>query len=144
MAYWSFTEKILRGETIDVFNHGDMRRDFTYIDDIVEGVIRVLDKPATPDPAFDRLAPDAGSALVPHRLFNIGNSEPVALLHFIEILEAALGRPAIKRFLPMQDGDVPATYAETKRLAEWVGFAPKTSIESGIGRFVEWFRTYHD
>ncbi|MFZ2854794.1 MAG: NAD-dependent epimerase [Rhodocyclaceae bacterium] len=144
MAYWSFTEKILRGETIDVFNHGDMLRDFTYIDDIVEGVVRVLDKPATPDPAFDRLAPDAGSALGPHRLFNIGNSEPVALLHFIEILEAALGRPAIKRFLPMQDGDVPATYAETKRLAEWVGFAPKTSIESGVGRFVDWFRTYHD
>ncbi len=141
MAYWGFTEKILRGEAIDVFNHGDMLRDFTYIDDIVEGVIRVLDKPATPDPAFDPLRPDTGTARVPHRLFNIGNSEPVQLLHFITTLEAALGREAVKRFLPMQDGDVPATYADTRRLADWVGLPAKTSIETGIARFVDWYRT---
>jgi len=140
MAYWGFTEKILRGESIDVFNHGDMLRDFTYIDDIVDGVIRVLDKPATPDPAFDPLRPDAGTAQVPHRLFNIGNSEPVQLLHFITTLEAALGREAVKRFLPMQDGDVPATYADTRRLADWVGLPAKTSIETGIARFVDWYR----
>ena len=141
MAYWGFTEKILRGESIDIFNHGNMLRDFTYIDDIVEGVIRILDKPATPSPDFDPLQPDAGSAQVPHRLFNIGNSEPVALLHFINTLEAALGREAIKRFLPMQDGDVPATYADTRRLSDWVGLPSKTSIELGVARFVDWYRT---
>jgi UDP-glucuronate 4-epimerase len=143
MAYWGFAEKILRGEPIDVFNHGDMLRDFTYIDDIVEGVVRVLDKTATPDAAFDPLQPDAGSAQVPHRLFNIGNSEPVQLLHFITTLEAALGREAVKRFLPMQDGDVPATYADTHQLEAWTGFAPQTSIEDGVARFVTWFRSYY-
>jgi len=143
MAYWGFAEKILRGEAIDVFNHGDMLRDFTYIDDVVEGVLRVLDKPATPDPAFDPLLPDAGTAQVPHRLFNIGNSKPVQLLYFIATLEAALGREAVKRFLPMQDGDVPATYADTQRLAAWAGFAPRTSIEDGVERFIAWFRSYH-
>ena len=143
MAYWGFTERILRGEPIDVFNHGRMRRDFTYIDDIVEGVLRVLDKPATPDPDFDPLRPDAGSAQVAHRIFNIGNSEPVPLLHFIATLEAALGREAVKRFLPMQDGDVPATFADTQRLEAWAGFSPQTSIEDGMGRFVAWFRRYH-
>lgn len=141
MAYWGFAEKILRGETIDVFNHGNMLRDFTYIDDIVDGVIRVLDKPATSDPTYDPSKPDAGSAQVPHRLFNIGNSDPVQLLHFITTLEAALGREAVKRFLPMQDGDVPATYADTHRLAEWVGLPPKTSIEAGVARFVDWYRS---
>jgi UDP-glucuronate 4-epimerase len=140
MAYWGFAEKILRGEPIDVFNHGNMLRDFTYIDDIVDGVIRVLDKPATPDPAYDPSKPDAGSAQVPHRLFNIGNSDPVQLLHFITTLEAALGREAVKRFLPMQDGDVPATYADTRRLADWVGLPAKTSIEAGVARFVDWYR----
>ena len=144
MAYWGFTEKVLRGEAIDIFNHGNMMRDFTYIDDIVEGVIRVLDKPATPDPAFDPLKPDAGSAQVPHRLFNIGNSEPVQLLHFITTLEAALGREAVKRFLPMQDGDVPATYADTRRLADWVGLPAKTSIETGVARFVDWYRSEYE
>ena len=141
MAYWGFTEKILRGEPIDVFNHGNMLRDFTYIADIVDGVVRVLDKAATPDLTFDPLRPDAGTAQVPHRLFNIGNSEPVQLLHFITTLEAALGREAIKHFLPMQDGDVPATYADTRRLAAWVGLPPKTSIEAGVARFVDWYRT---
>ena len=142
MAYWSFTEKILAGQTIDVFNHGQMRRDFTYIDDIVEGVLRVLDKPATADPDYDPLRPTPATARVPHRVFNIGASEPVALLDFIETLEQALGRTADKRFLPMQDGDVPATYADTRRLEAWVGFAPKTPLATGIGRFVDWYRAY--
>lgn len=142
MAYWSFTEKILAGQTIDVFNHGQMRRDFTYIDDIVEGVIRVVDKPATVDAAFDPQRPDPGTARVPHRIFNIGASEPVQLLHFIATLEQALGKSADKRFLPMQDGDVPATYADTRRLDQWVGFAPKTSVEAGVARFVDWYRGY--
>ncbi|NJA89624.1 NAD-dependent epimerase [Rhodocyclus tenuis] len=142
MAYWSFTEKILAGQTIDVFNHGQMRRDFTYIDDIVEGVLRVLDKPATADADYDPLRPTPATARVPHRVFNIGASEPVALMDFIETLEAALGRSADKRFLPMQDGDVPATYADTRRLDAWVGFAPKTSLATGIGRFVDWYRAY--
>ena len=142
MAYWSFTEKILAGQTIDVFNHGLMRRDFTYIDDIVEGVVRVLDKPATADAAFDPMNPDAGTARVPHRVFNIGASEPVQLLDFIETLEKALGRSAQKRFLPMQDGDVPATYADVSRLQAWVGFAPQTTVEEGVMRFVDWYRSY--
>jgi len=142
MAYWSFTEKILAGQTIDVFNHGQMRRDFTYIDDIVEGVLRVLDKPATADADYDPLRPTPATARVPHRVFNIGASEPVALMDFIETLEAALGRSADKRFLPMQDGDVPATYADTRLLEAWVGFAPKTPLATGIGRFVDWYRAY--
>ena len=142
MAYWSFTEKILAGQTIDVFNHGRMRRDFTYVDDIVEGVVRVIDKPATADAGFDPMNPDAGTARVPHRVFNIGASEPVQLLDFIATLEKALGRTAEKRFLPMQDGDVPATYADVSRLQAWVGFAPKTSVEEGVARFVDWYRTY--
>ncbi len=139
MAYWGFTEKILRGEPIDVFNHGQMLRDFTYIDDITEGVIRVLDKPATPNPDFDPLQPDPGSAKVPFRIFNIGNNEPMKLMDFIATLEAALGRAAEKRFLPMQDGDVPATYADIGRLDAWVGFVPTTSVETGIARFVDWY-----
>jgi len=142
MAYWSFTEKILSGQTIEVFNHGQMRRDFTYVDDIVEGVLRVLDKPATADADYDPLRPTPATARVPHRVFNIGASEPVALLDFIETLEQALGRAADKRFLPMQDGDVPATYADTRRLEAWVGFAPKTPLATGIGRFVDWYRAY--
>lgn len=142
MAYWSFTEKILAGQTIDVFNHGLMRRDFTYIDDIVEGVVRVLDKPATADAAFDPMHPDAGTARVPHRVFNIGASEPVPLLDFIGTLEKALGRTAQKRFLPMQDGDVPATYADVSRLQSWVGFAPQIPVEEGVARFVDWYRSY--
>ena len=139
MAYWGFTEKILRGEPIEVFNHGQMLRDFTYIDDIAEGVIRVLDKPATPNPDFDPLNPDPGTAQVPFRVFNIGNNAPVPLMDFIATLEAALGRVADKKFLPMQDGDVPATYADTGRLAEWVGFSPTTSIAEGVTRFVDWY-----
>lgn len=133
MAYFSFTKAVLEGRPIDVFNHGDMKRDFTYIDDIVEGVLRVLDKPATPEAA--------GAA--PYRVFNIGNHDPVPLLDFIACIEQATGRTATKNLLPMQPGDVPATYASTEALRDWVGFAPSTPLAEGIGRFVRWYREYH-
>jgi UDP-glucuronate 4-epimerase len=133
MAYYSFTQKVLANQPIQVFNHGQMKRDFTYIDDIVEGVLRVMDKPATPE--------KPGAA--PYRIFNIGNHDPVPLLDFIGYLESALGCTAEKQFLPMQDGDVPATYASTEALREWVGFAPSTPLAEGIARFVTWYRDYH-
>jgi UDP-glucuronate 4-epimerase len=133
MAYFSFTKAVLEGRPIDVFNHGDMKRDFTYIDDIVEGVLRVLDKPATPEAA--------GAA--PYRVFNIGNHDPVPLLDFIGCIEQATGRSATKNLLPMQPGDVPATYASTEALRDWVGFAPSTPLAEGIERFVRWYREYH-
>jgi UDP-glucuronate 4-epimerase len=133
MAYFSFTRAVLEGRPIQVFNHGQMKRDFTYIDDIVEGVLRVLDKPATPQ--------NPGGP--PYRIFNIGNHDPVPLMDFIGCIEQALGREAVKEFLPMQDGDVPATYASTEALHRWVGFAPSTPLKDGIERFVRWYREYH-
>ena len=143
MAPMLFARAILAGEPIRVFNHGRMERDFTYIDDIVEGVIRCLDKPATADPGFDPLHPDPATAAAPHRLFNIGNAQPVPLLQFIALLEQALGRPAIRDLQPMQPGDVPATAADTTALAAWVGFRPSTPIEVGIARFAAWFLDFH-
>lgn len=143
MAPMLFARAILAGEPIQVFNEGRMERDFTYIDDIVEGVIRCLDKPATPDPRFDPLHPDPATAAAPHRVFNIGNARPIRLLHFIEVLEAALGRSAIKQLLPMQPGDVAATAADTSALHAWVGFQPATPIEAGVARFAAWYRAYH-
>jgi UDP-glucuronate 4-epimerase len=142
MAYWSFTEAILAGRPIDVFNQGAMRRDFTFIDDVVEGVVRVIDRPAEADPAFDPTAPDPARSRAPYRVYNIGNHQPVPLLEFIGTLERALGKSAEKRFLPMQDGDVVATYADTSELQAAVGFAPSTGLEEGIGRFVSWYREY--
>lgn len=143
MALFLFTKAILEGKPINVFNQGNMRRDFTYIDDIVEGVIRVLDKPAAPDPDFDPLMPDPGRGSVPYRVFNIGNQDPVPLMEFIGAIESALGKVAEKNFLPMQDGDVPATYADVSALDEWVGFAPSTPVQEGVRRFVEWYREYY-
>ena len=143
MAPMLFARAILAGEPIRVFNHGRMERDFTYIDDIVEGVIRCLDKPATADPGFDPLHPNPASAAAPHRLFNIGNAQPVPLLQFIALLEQALGRAAIMDLQPMQPGDVPATAADTTALAAWVGFRPSTPIEAGIERFAAWFKEFH-
>jgi UDP-glucuronate 4-epimerase len=143
MALFLFTQAILEGRPIDVFNHGQMQRDFTYVDDIVEGVIRVTDRIAEPDPAFDPLAPNPGTGRAPYRVFNIGNHQPVPLLDFIAAIEQALGRTAEKRLLPLQDGDVPATYADVDALKDWVGFAPATDIRTGIGRFVEWYRGYY-
>lgn len=143
MALFLFTKAILEGRPIDVFNHGHMQRDFTYVDDIVEGVIRVLDRPAAPDPAYDALNPDPGTSNGPYRVFNIGNHNPVPLLDFIAAIEDALGMKAEKNLLPLQDGDVPATYADVDALTAWTGFAPKTDIRTGIGRFVAWYREYY-
>jgi UDP-glucuronate 4-epimerase len=143
MALFLFTKAILEGRPIDVFNHGNMQRDFTYIDDIVEGVIRVSDKVATPEPGYRAEAPDPATSNVPFRVFNIGNHQPVPLMEFIGAIERALGRTAQRNLLPMQDGDVPATYADVQALADWVGFQPATSIEEGIARFVAWYREYY-
>ena len=142
MAPMLFARAILAGEPIKVFNHGKMQRDFTYIDDIVEGVLRCCDKPATANAAFDPLHPDPATAAAPHRVFNIGNSQPTELLRFIVVMEQALGREAIKDFQPMQPGDVVATAAETTALEQWVGFKPSTSIETGVDAFARWYRDY--
>jgi UDP-glucuronate 4-epimerase len=138
-----FTSAILEGRTIDVFNHGKMQRDFTYIDDIVEGVIRVLDQPAAADPSFDCSHPDPAGSYAPYRLYNIGNHTPIELMSFIETIEAAVGRPAKKNMLPMQNGDVLATYADTENLQRAVGFSPRTSIKEGVTNFVAWYKTYY-
>ncbi|MHB9117859.1 MAG: NAD-dependent epimerase [Burkholderiales bacterium] len=138
-----FTDAILAGRPIDVFNHGKMRRDFTYIDDIVEGVIRVLDRTSAPDPSFDTAQPDPSSSYAPYRLYNIGNHEPVELMAFIETIEDALGKKAQKNMLPMQDGDVLATYADVDSLRRAVGFEPKTPLSQGVAKFVAWYRDYY-
>jgi UDP-glucuronate 4-epimerase len=143
MALFKFTRAILAGEPIEIYNHGRMRRDFTYVDDIVEGVVRVLDRPAAPDPAWNGDHPDPGTAGAPYRLYNIGNNQPVELMEMIELLERALGRSAEKRFLPMQPGDVPATYADVDDLARDIGFQPATPLAEGIERFVAWYREYY-
>jgi UDP-glucuronate 4-epimerase len=143
MALFLFTRAILAGEPIKVFNHGDMRRDFTYIDDIVEGVVRVLDRVAPPNPSWDGADPDPGTSSAPYRLYNIGNNAPVELMDMIRAVESALGREAQKELLPMQPGDVPATYADLQDLIDDVDFKPATPIEVGIQRFVDWYREYY-
>ena len=143
MALFLFTKAILEGRPIDVFNHGLMRRDFTFIDDIVEGVIRKSDHTALPNAAWDSDRPDPATSKAPYRIYNIGNNNPVELMHLIATLETALGRTAEKNMLPMQMGDVPATYADVEALEQDVGFAPKTSIETGVERFVAWYRAYY-
>jgi len=143
MALFLFTRAILEGRPIDVFNHGNMVRDFTYIDDIVEGVVRVLDRPAEASPTFDPARPDPGTSNAPYRVFNIGNSQPTPLNDYIEALEAALERKAERNYLPMQPGDVPATSANTDELDAWVGFKPSTQVPEGVRRFVGWYREYY-
>lgn len=143
MALFLFTRAILEGRPIDVFNHGKMQRDFTFVDDIVEGVVRVVDRVSEPNAAYDASAADPATSNAPFRVFNIGNNNPVQLLEFIACIENALGRKATKNLLPLQDGDVPATYANTDALNAWVGFVPGTAIETGIGRFVDWYRGYY-
>ena len=143
MALFLFTKAILAGQPIDIFNHGKMVRDFTYIDDIVQGAIRVADKFATPNPAFDPANPDPASSTAPYRVFNIGNSIPTPLMDYIKALESALGFTANKNYLPMQPGDVPATAANTYELDAWVGFKPNTAVEQGVARFVDWYRSYY-
>ncbi len=144
MALFLFTRAILAGEPIDVFNNGQMQRDFTYIDDIVEGVLRTVDRPAEPNPEWTGAAPDPATSSAPWRVYNIGNHSPVPLLELIETLERALGKTAIKNFLPMQPGDVPATYADVADLTRDVGFSPSTPLAVGIERFVQWYREFYD
>jgi UDP-glucuronate 4-epimerase len=143
MALFLFTKSILAGRSIDVFNHGQMVRDFTYIDDIVEAVIRVIDKAAKPNPEFDPANPDPASSNSPYRVFNIGNNKPTPLMAYIGALEAALGQIAKKNYLPMQLGDVPATAANTDELDNWVGFKPNTAVLKGVAQFVDWYRSYY-
>jgi UDP-glucuronate 4-epimerase len=143
MALWLFTQAILAGKPIDVFNEGKMRRDFTYVDDIVEGVIRTADHFASPNPGWTGADPDPGTSFAPYRVYNIGNNQPVELMHLIDVLEQNLGTKAVKRMLPMQPGDVPATFADVDDLTADVGFRPATTIEDGVARFVKWYREYH-
>ena len=143
MALFLFTKAILEDRPIDIFNNGNMERDFTYIDDIVEGVVRVIDHVAAPNPAWSGNQPDAATSYCPWRVYNIGNNSKERLMRYIEVLEECLGRTAKKNFLPMQDGDVPATYADVTDLVEAVGFKPATTIETGIRNFVDWYRGYY-
>ncbi|MEW6038345.1 MAG: NAD-dependent epimerase [Pseudomonadota bacterium] len=143
MALFKFTRNILAGQPIDVYNYGHHRRDFTYIDDIVEGVVQTLDKVAAPNPEWRGDRPDPGTSRAPYRLYNIGNNEPVELLRFIEVLEQCLGRKAEMNLLPMQDGDVPDTYADVDDLMRDTGYRPGTPIETGVARFVEWYQDYY-
>ena len=143
MALFLFTKAILEGKPIDVFNNGNMQRDFTYVDDIVEGVVRVIDSPPAGNPGWSGRQPDPGTSVAPYRVYNVGNSRPVKLLDFIEAIEDALGKRAVKNFLPMQPGDVPATWADVSDLAADFGYQPSTPVEEGIRRFVEWYRGYY-
>ena len=143
MALFLFTRAILAGRPIQVFNHGNMQRDFTYIDDIVEGVVRVMKKIPAPDPDWSGQTPDPGTSYAPYRIYNIGNNQPVSLLRFIEVLESCLGVKAEKEYRDMQPGDVPATYADIDDLYKAVGFKPTTTIEDGVQRFVEWYKSYY-
>jgi len=143
MAMYIFAKAILEGKPIKLFNHGRMRRDFTYIDDIVEAIVRLVDHVPQPDAAWTGEAPDPSSSSAPWRIYNIGNNKPEELLHVVEVLERALGRSAVKELAPIEPGDVPATYADVDDLMRDVGFRPSTSIEDGVGRFVRWFKEYH-
>ena len=144
MALFLFTKAILAGEPIKVFNHGDMVRDFTFIDDIVEGIVRLAYKPAAPAKNFDAAHPDPAISAVPYRLFNIGNGQPTPLMAYISALEEALGKTAITDMLPMQPGDVPVTSADTAKLGDWVAFQPNTAVRDGVQKFVDWYKTYYN
>ncbi|MBL8511865.1 MAG: NAD-dependent epimerase [Betaproteobacteria bacterium] len=143
MALFKFTKAILAGETVSVFNHGQMVRDFTYVDDIIEGVMRVIDRPATPDAAWNGAQPDPATSYAPYRIYNIGNNRPIELMRYIQALEKRLGKKAIMEMLPMQPGDVPATSADVTRLENAVDFRPQTTVETGIDRFVDWYLGYY-
>ncbi len=143
MALFKFTKAMIAGRPIDVYNHGRMVRDFTYVDDIVTGVVGVVDRVPAADPAYDAAHPDPARSHAPYRVFNIGNSQPVPLMAFVEAIEAALGVTAEKNFLPLQDGDVPGTHADVSALAEWTGVSPSTPIREGVQRFVDWYRAYY-
>lgn len=144
MALFHFTRAILEGAPIDVFNYGNHRRDFTYIDDIVEGVVRCLDLTATANAEWRSDAPDPGSSRAPYRVFNIGNSQPVELNHYIEVIEQCLGKCAVKNLLPLQPGDVPDTYADITALTDATGYQPRTTVEEGVARFIDWYKRYYN
>ncbi|MED3964049.1 NAD-dependent epimerase [Niallia taxi] len=143
MAYYSFTRDIIEGKTIKVFNEGNMQRDFTYVDDIVEGIFRLLDKPPVFNDEWNRENPDPSSSYAPYKIYNIGNNQPVSLLEFISTLEKHIGKIAEKEFLPMQPGDVQATFANIDDLSNDTGFSPSTSLDNGLGEFVKWYMTYY-
>lgn len=143
MAVYLFTQAILAGQPIEVFNNGEMERDFTYVDDVVEAMVRLCDRPPQPNPVWSGDAPDAATSNAPYRLYNVGNNAPVKLSRLIEIMEDVIGKTAVKRFMPIQPGDVPSTFANVEDLARDVGFAPRTPIETGVRRFVDWYRDYH-
>ncbi len=143
MALFLFTKAIIEGRPIEVFNHGKMRRDFTYIDDIAEGVVRIVDRVAVPNPAWSAMSPDSATSYAPWRVYNIGNNEPVELMRYVEVLERCLGKKAQKLMLPLQAGDVPETYADVDDLARDVGFKPATTVEEGIAKFVAWYQDYY-
>ena len=143
MALFIFTKSILEGKPIDVFNHGKMRRDFTYVDDIVEGITRLIPKVAESNPKWDAFHPDPATSFAPYRLYNIGNTKPVELMYYIEILEQKLGKKAIKNLMPMQDGEVTDTYSDVDDLVDAIGYKPSTPIEFGIGQFVDWYLDYY-
>jgi len=144
MALYLFTRAILSGDPIPVYNYGKMRRDFTYVDDIVEGVVRVLDRAATSERNQGAVSDNPSRSNAPYRVFNIGNNKPVELLDFIECIEDAIGKRSVKELLPLQDGDVPETYADTHALKQWVGFVPNTGIKQGIKKFVDWYQKYYE
>ncbi|WP_027965279.1 NAD-dependent epimerase [Halalkalibacillus halophilus] len=143
MAYYSFTKDIIEGNTIKIFNNGEMMRDFTYIDDIVDGIVRLIDQPPQPDPDWDRENPTPESSYAPYKIYNIGNNQPVKLMDFIETLEKHIGKKAKKEYLPMQPGDVQATYADIDDLTEATGFKPTTTIDEGLKKFVDWYMDYY-
>ena len=143
MALFLFTKNIIEGKPIDVFNYGNHKRDFTYVGDIVEGVVRTMDNTATPNPDWDPANPDPGTSRAPYRIYNIGNQQPVELMRYIEVLEECLGKTAEKNLLPLQDGDVPDTYADAEDLKNDVGYKPETPIEEGIRNFVDWYLEYY-
>jgi UDP-glucuronate 4-epimerase len=142
MAMWIFAKSILADQPIALFNHGNMRRDFTYVDDVVESVVRLVDRPAAPNPQWSGNHPDPATSSAPYRIYNIGNNQPVELLHVVAELEKCLGRKARREMLPMQPGDVPETYADVDDLIRDVGFRPSTPVETGIRNFVDWYRAY--
>ena len=143
MALFIFTKAILEGKPIDVYNHGKMKRDFTFVDDIVEGIVRLIPNVPTGNPAWSGHKPDAATSFAPYKLYNIGNNSPVELLRFIEVIEEKLGKKAVKNLLPIQEGDVPETFADVEALTSDVGFKPATSIEEGIGKFIDWYKEYY-
>ena len=143
MSYFLFTKAILSGEPINIFNHGEMKRDFTYIDDICESLVRIMDKPPSENKYFDKKNPLISSSWAPHKIFNIGNSTSINLMEFIETIENELGQKAIKNFLPMQQGDVKETLADTSLLEDWIFYKPSTNIKEGISRFINWYKSFY-